>query len=270
VNGEPGSWAGGGVGDHALCVLAPNPGPMTLEGTNTWVLGAPGATRVVVVDPGPHDERHLHAVLDAVRARGAEVALALVTHGHEDHVAGARRFAELAGCPVRAADAALCVDDDPLVDGETIDVDGLEVEVLATPGHTADSMSFWLLAEGAILTGDTVLGRGTAVVAYPDGALAPYLDSLRRLRALVEAARGMTLLPGHGPPRSDAVDVLDFYLEHRARRLDQVREALAAGARTPAEIVERVYADVDRRLWPAAERTVRAQLDYLSAVASES
>src|SRR5690606_7199511 len=109
VNGEPGSWAGGGVGGHALCVLAPNPRLSTVDGTNTWVLGAPGATRVVVVDPGPHDERHLHAVLDAVRARGAEVVLALVTHGHEDHVAGARRFAELAGCPVRAADAALCV-----------------------------------------------------------------------------------------------------------------------------------------------------------------
>lgn len=267
MGGEQRSWAGGPVNDHAFCVLAPNPGPMTLEGTNTWVLSAPGATWVVVVDPGPDDDRHLNAVLDVVRARGAEVALALVTHGHEDHVGGARRFAELAGCPVRAADAALCVDDDPLVDGEEIEVDGLEVEVLATPGHTADSLSFWLLAEGAILTGDTVLGRGTAVVAAPDGALAPYLDSLRRLRALVEATPGMTLFPGHGPVRPDAAEVLDFYLAHREMRLDQVRAARAAGARTPREIVERVYADVDRALWPAAERTVRAQLDYLSETA---
>jgi glyoxylase-like metal-dependent hydrolase (beta-lactamase superfamily II) len=118
---------------------------------------------------------------------------------------------------------------------------------------------FVLPEQGAVLTGDHVLGRGTTVVAYPDGRLREYLDSLRRL-ADVGAT---TLLPGHGPVVENAAEVVAYYVRHRHERLDQVREALANGATTPREVVERVYADVDRRLWPAAEQSVRAQLDYL-------
>ena len=114
-----------------------------------------------------------------------------------------------------------------------------------------------------LLTGDMVLGRGTTVITHPDGDLAAYLDSLARLRALV-AERGVAeILPGHGPVVTDPAGWLTYYHEHRLERLDQVRAALAAGARTPAEVVARVYADVDRRVWPAAEQSVRAQLDYL-------
>jgi glyoxylase-like metal-dependent hydrolase (beta-lactamase superfamily II) len=112
-----------------------------------------------------------------------------------------------------------------------------------------------------VLTGDTVLGRGTTVVAHPDGALAPYLDSLRRIVAL----GGMTLLPGHGPVRADAAALATEYLAHREARLAQVRAAVAAGAATAPEVVRVVYADVDEALWPAAELSVRAQLDYLAA-----
>ena len=252
---------------EAICVLAPNPGPMTLDGTNTWVLRGSdpelerGGGRSVVVDPGPLDDGHL----DAVRAAAGEVAVVLLTHRHADHSEGAAAFAAAVGCGVRAADPEFRVGDEGLEDGDVVDVDGLELQVLATPGHTSDSVSLLVLDDGALLTGDTVLGRGTSVVAHPDGQLGAYLDSLRRLRDL--AARGVAtrLLPGHGPVLDDPRGVLDGYLAHRSERLQQVRRAVAAGAGTPAEVVEMVYADVDRSVWPAAELSVSAQLDYLRA-----
>jgi glyoxylase-like metal-dependent hydrolase (beta-lactamase superfamily II) len=258
------AWAGGAAGPQAFCVLAPNPGPMTLDGTNTWVLHDPGSSRAVVVDPGPDDEGHLRAVLAAVERRGARVDQVLLTHGHLDHSEGAVAFAELSGARgVRALDPAHRLGDEGLTDGDVVELDGLQVRVVGTPGHTSDSLSFVLPAQAAVLTGDTVLGRGTTVVAHPDGALGPYLDSLRRLRRLADSAEVTTVLPGHGPVLDDALAALDGYLAHRAERLEQVRAAVEAGAASPREVVETVYADVDRVLWPAAELSVRAQLDYL-------
>ncbi len=242
-------------------MLAPNPGPMTLDGTNTWVLRV--GDRSVVVDPGPADEGHL----EAVRAAAGDVAVVLLTHRHADHSEAAAAFAASVGCGVQAVDPAFRVAadgaDGGLADGEVVEVDGLEVSVVATPGHTSDSVSF-LLADGALLTGDTVLGRGTTVVAHPDGRLGAYLSSLQRLREL--AARGVVtrLLPGHGGVLDDPSTALDGYLAHRRQRLEQVRAAVADGAETPRQVVERVYADVDRSVWPAAELSVAAQLDYLS------
>ena len=256
----PDIWAGGPVGERASCVLAPNAGPMTLDGTNTWVLREPGGAASVVVDPGPLDEGHLRSVLDQAGA----VAVVLLTHGHADHSEGARRLAELAGCGVRALDPAHRLGDEGLGAGERIEVAGLELHVVATPGHTSDSLSFWLPAQDAVLTGDTVLGRGTTVVAHPDGKLGAYLGSLHRLRALAEETGIVYVLPGHGPVLDDAVGVLDAYLRHRDDRLAQVREAVAAGASSPADVVSRVYADVDPVLWPAAELSVAAQLAYLA------
>jgi glyoxylase-like metal-dependent hydrolase (beta-lactamase superfamily II) len=267
--GSTGPWSGGAVGDWAQCVLAPNPGPMTLDGTNTWVLHEPGSPAAVVIDPGPLDDGHLRRVLAAVDAMDARVGEVLLTHGHADHSEGAAAFAALAGdVPVRALDPAFRLGSLGLADGDVVEVGGAALRVVATPGHTADSLSF-LLDGGpsppALLTGDTVLGRGTSVVAHPDGQLGPYLDSLRRLRSLVETVGAAAVWPGHGPVLEDAAAALAGYLDHREARLDQVRAALAAGDRTAREVVERVYADVDPVLWPAAELSVRAQLEYLDA-----
>jgi glyoxylase-like metal-dependent hydrolase (beta-lactamase superfamily II) len=242
----------------ASVVLAPNPGPMTLDGTNTWVLRAADAQACVVVDPGPLHEGHLAAV-----AACGPVAVVLLTHGHADHSEGAARFAELVGAPVRALDPAHRLGDEGLDEGNVVAAAGVELHVLHTAGHTSDSLSFVLRADGqadAVLTGDTVLGRGTTVVAHPDGVLADYLASLRRLRELGDA----TVLPGHGPELPSAGAAAEHYLAHREQRLEQVRAAVRAGDTDARAVVERVYADVDRVLWPAAELSVRAQLAYLA------
>ena len=244
------------VTDRVSFVLAANPGLMTLDGTNTWILREPGAERSVVVDPGPDDDDHLRAVVEAA----GEVGLVLFTHRHHDHTDALDRIVELTGAPARATDADFWRGAEPLVDGETIELDGLTIEVLATPGHTTDSTCFLIGAEASLLSGDTILGRGTTVIAHPDGVVGPYLDSLAHIRELVAEGLVERILPGHGPVVDQPAEVVDFYLEHRAERLDQVRAAVEAGATTAREVVEVVYRDVDESLWPAAELSVAAQL----------
>ncbi|MGR2753360.1 MBL fold metallo-hydrolase [Agromyces arachidis] len=249
----------------ATLVRAPNAGPMTLDGTNSWVLRAPGAeTGSVVVDPGPADAAHL--------ARLAEggVELVLITHRHPDHTEAVDAFAEITGAPVRAIDPEWCRGAEPLADGERIAAGRIELEVLATPGHTSDSACFALRGPDratpvAVLTGDTVLGRGTTIIAHPDGALGPYLDALHRLRRLGASEGPVVVLPGHGPVLGDLEAICDAYLAHRAERLDQVRDALARlGAdASPDAVTDDVYGDVDAGVRFAAEASVRAQLAYL-------
>jgi glyoxylase-like metal-dependent hydrolase (beta-lactamase superfamily II) len=248
---------------RARCVLAPNPGMMTLDGTNTWLVAEPGSAAVVVIDPGPDDEQHLERICQVAAGRGQRIVSIVLTHRHLDHSAGAPRLSELTGAPVRAVDSEHRLGSEGLSPGDVVDASGCELRVITTPGHTADSVSLYLPADGAVLTGDTVLGRGTAVIAE-DGSLGDYLASLARLRLLADETGLQALLPGHGPLLAEPAAVLDFYLAHRAERLDEVRAALAAGDRAPAEIVPRVYAAVDRALWPFAESSVRAQLRYLS------
>jgi glyoxylase-like metal-dependent hydrolase (beta-lactamase superfamily II) len=241
-------------------VLAPNSGPMSLDGTNSYVLRAPGSHSAVVVDPGPLDEAHLQALAEA-----GDVELILVTHRHADHTEGSALLRELTGAPVRAADPLHCHGGgEPLRDGELIDAAGVEIRVLATPGHTSDSVCFHLPEDGphgSVLTGDTVLGRGTTMLDYPDGKLADYLASLDRLEALGQAA----VLPAHGPALPSIDAVARAYRDHRNDRLAQIRAALvrlgpAAGVR---EVTDAVYTDVGPSVRRAAEMSVAAQLDYL-------
>jgi glyoxylase-like metal-dependent hydrolase (beta-lactamase superfamily II) len=247
---------------RARCVLAPNPSPLTLDGTNTWVIAEPGSAQAVVVDPGPDNESHLRRVYDQVTAAGQRVARVLLTHSHPDHAEGAATFATMTGAPVLAADPAHQLGHEGLAPGDTISASGCEIRVVATPGHTTDSVCLHLPADHALLTGDTVLGRGTTVIAS-DGNLADYLASLDRLRALTDQAELTALLPGHGPVLADPAATLDYYISHRRERLAEITAALDAGDRTTAQIVARVYADVDWSMWPFAAWSVRAQLEYL-------
>jgi glyoxylase-like metal-dependent hydrolase (beta-lactamase superfamily II) len=269
------------IAPFARMLRADNPGPMTLDGTRSYVLRAPGSPNCVVVDPGPELEPHLAAL-----AWAGPVDLVLVTHRHGDHTGGLARFRELTGAPSRGALPEFCVGGaigaggavgagpgvGPLVDGEVLDVAGLRIEVLATPGHTADSVCF-AVSDGlssAVLTGDTVLGRGTTVLAEPDGSLRDYLGSLDRLASL-----DVQGLPGHGPVIPDLGAVVSAYREHRLERLDQVRSALAslgaklpdAGVPLPGSLLDAVtgavYTDVDPSVLVAARSSVRAQLEYL-------
>ncbi|MDR6414007.1 MBL fold metallo-hydrolase [Pseudarthrobacter sulfonivorans] len=241
-------------------VLAPNPGPMSLEGTNSYVISAPRANASVVVDPGPADEGHLRRLADT-----GPVELILVTHRHADHTAGSLRLHELTGAPVRAADPKHCHGGgEPLRDGETIHAAGVSIQVVATPGHTSDSVCFQLPDDGphgSVLTGDTILGRGTTMLDYPDGTLRDYLMSLDRLEAIGDA----TVLPAHGPGLPSLAAIARDYRAHRLERLGQIREALERLGRdaTVTSVADAVYADVEPSVRRAAEMSVAAQLDYL-------
>jgi glyoxylase-like metal-dependent hydrolase (beta-lactamase superfamily II) len=243
------------VTETASVLLCNNPGLMTLDGTNTWVLRGPGSDEMVIVDPGPDDHEHIAKIAEL----GA-IPLVLISHKHEDHTGAIDKIVERTGAVVRSVGSGflrgLC---GPLTEGEVIDAAGLRITVMATPGHTADSVSFVL--DDAVLTADTVLGRGTTVIDNEDGSLGEYMESLRRLHGLGQR----TVLPGHGPDLDDLEAVSAMYLAHREERLDQVRGALRvlgddASAR---QIVEHVYTDVDEKLWDAAEWSVQAQLYYL-------
>lgn len=253
------------VTESASVLLCDNPGIMTLDGTNTWVLRGRGSDEMVIVDPGPDDDAHLERI-----AALGKIPLVLISHKHEDHTGGIDKLVGLTGAVVRSVGSGFLRGlGGPLADGEVIDAAGLRITVMATPGHTADSLSFLVDdvrgersdGKGPVLTADTVLGRGTTVIDNEDGSLRDYLESLRRLQGL----GGRTVLPGHGPDLPDLSEVAAMYLAHREERLDQVRGALKvlgdeASAR---QVVEHVYTDVDQKLWDAAEKSVQAQLDYL-------
>jgi glyoxylase-like metal-dependent hydrolase (beta-lactamase superfamily II) len=239
----------------ASVLLCDNPGLLTLEGTNTWVLQGPGSDELVIVDPGPDDDEHIELI-----AGLGKIPLVLISHKHEDHTGAIDKLVERTGAVVRSVGSGFLRGlGGPLSDGEVIDAAGLSITVMATPGHTADSVSF--LLDDAVLTADTVLGRGTTVIDKEDGSLRAYLESLQRLRGVGHR----TVLPGHGPDLGDREAVSDMYLAHREERLDQVRAALRelGDDATARQIVEHVYTDVEEKLWEAAEWSVQAQVDYL-------
>lgn len=240
---------------------------MTLEGTNSYLLHAAGADAgpVVVVDPGPADEDHLQALAAAGR-----VELILITHRHPDHTEGIDRLHELTGAPVRAALAEHCREAPVLGDGEVLAAAGVRVQVLTTPGHTSDSLCFLLPDDGhhgSVLTGDTILGRGTTILDFPDGTLGDFLASLDVLSGFDQAV----MLPAHGPTHPHLGTIIEQYTAHRLQRLEQVREAVArlTGGDSSiqpgtAAVTDLVYSDINPAVRGAAEHSVKAQLHYLT------
>lgn len=245
----------------ATVVLASNPGPMTLEGTNTWVLRAPESDEVIVVDPGPDDSAHVRAVLAEATRDGGRVSRAVLTHTHGDHAGAVEEFSELAGIAVEGVEFGT------LAGGDTVSVDGIDLDVVPTPGHTVDSVSFHLRQDRALITGDTVLGRGTTMVSHPDGSLADYLESIARLRAVAQSVPGgLTLYPAHAAPLPDADAILGFYERHRAERLAQVRDAVTELGYDADAVVAACYSDVPQGVLRAARLSVLAQFAYLQEV----
>lgn len=255
----------GAAPQRARVVVAPNPGELTLSGTNTWVLFEPDAEGCVVVDPGPDDDAHVAAVLAEVERLETSVELILVTHRHADHTGAVDAVQEATQAPVRAVDPAWCRGTMPLVDREEVEVAGLRLQVMSTPGHTDDSVSFYLPRDGALLTGDTILGEGSSLIAWPDGSLGAYLESLQRLRDLAAAGLSLTLLPGHGPMVLWGLNAIDTLIAHRNRRLEQVTAALDRGAATTGEVVAAVYGLPGPALHDVVVGQVKAQLEYLAA-----
>ena len=228
-------------------VVAPNPGPYTGPGTNTWIVEA--GPVVVVIDPGPDEESHLAAINQ--RLAGATVGVVLVTHGHPDHLPLADRFA--------AAHHASVKRYPELGDQEVVRVGTLNVTALFTPGHSADHLCFWLAGDRALFTGDLILGRGSSMVTYPEGDVAAYLQSLDRMAAL----KPRILFPGHWDPVDDAMGKIEEYRVHRLEREAQVLAEVRRGGGTAAELTRRVYGELDGNLMVAAEMTLRAHLRKL-------
>jgi glyoxylase-like metal-dependent hydrolase (beta-lactamase superfamily II) len=229
-------------------VIAPNPGPYTGPGTNTWILDA--GPVAVVIDPGPDDDDHLAAI---GRALGTStVGVVLVTHGHPDHLPLAERLA--------AAHKASVKRYPDLHDGDVVRAGNLSITALYTPGHSADHLAFWLAGDRAMFTGDLVLGRGSSMVTYPEGDVAAYIRSLDRLAGLDPRI----LFPGHWDPVTDAAAKIAEYRAHRLEREAQIREELSRGAGTARELTVRVYGkELGDELTAAAEMTLRAHLQKL-------
>ncbi|MFM9022687.1 MAG: MBL fold metallo-hydrolase [Solirubrobacterales bacterium] len=228
-------------------VRAGNPGPFTLEGSNSWLVGRDGCW---IVDPGPEIDSHLDLLAEQAQRRGGVEGIVL-THGHGDHADGlAGLLARVGNVPVGAAEVGSV----RLVDGERFG----PFEVLETPGHAPDCLSF--LAGPALFTGDAVLGHGSVFVAPDPGAMTGYLGALERLLEL----EATVLCPGHGPVVLDPQAKLSEYLDHRLDRERRLLDALDDGLRTTDGLLDRVWADAPSELRGAALLTLVAHLDRLT------
>jgi glyoxylase-like metal-dependent hydrolase (beta-lactamase superfamily II) len=244
------------VASRVVRVLAPNPSPMTLEGTNTYlVLGGRDA---IVIDPGPDDPSHIEAIQVAARAHGAKIAAIAVTHGHPDHAPGAAPLHARTGAPVYAHSLATFPHDVAVGEGETVATGDTRLEVIEAPGHAREHLVFGLSDEAALFTGDVVIGRGTVVVAPPNGDMRAYQATLARL--LRDYGNSKTIYGGHGAAIDAPRAKLEEYIAHRALREREIVAALDAGERTIPQLVAEIYRDVATFLWPAAARQVLAYL----------
>lgn len=233
-------------------VLANNPGPYTGPGTNTWILDD-GDGRVVVIDPGPVDTKHATSIMERLGKRTLEAVL--VTHTHIDHAPLANPLGRDLGVPtVGYAPGPQFEPDIRLLDGARFDVGIAELKVIHTPGHTSDHLCFRV--DNVLFTGDHIMGGSSVMVE----TMGQYLRSLEKLRGT-----GLERLhPGHGDDMEHPDEVIDWYLEHRRQRHEEIFSAIVEGTETVDEVVEKVYVDVDRSLHPLAARSVEAHVTLLN------
>jgi glyoxylase-like metal-dependent hydrolase (beta-lactamase superfamily II) len=236
---------------------APNPGPMTLDGTNGYAIDG-GGGRWIAVDPGPDIDAHIEAFARTAAEAGAAYEAIVVTHGHPDHYPAAAPLARLTGAPVYAHALVPFAHDRTLSDGDRLTVGEATLRVIEAPGHARDHLVFYLEDERALFTGDVILGRGTVVVAPPGGDMRAYQATLRRLRdELPDAA---AIYGGHGPEIRKPAETIAFYIAHREERERAILAQLEDGTKTIPALVTMIYRDVEERLWPAAARQLLAYL----------
>lgn len=257
-------------------IVAPNPGPFTFTGTVTYIIGQGD---VVVLDPGPDDQSHVDAILNAVR--GESVSHIVVTHTHRDHSPAARLLRQTTGAPILgcgphrparplfigeiptldAANDTAYAPDQELNDGDLLETKSFTLETIATPGHTANHLAFALRGHNALFSGDHVMAWSTSIVAPPDGAMSDYMRSLRKLKARSET----TYFPGHGPELHDAPRFVTRYINHREAREQAILRKLSKGRTDIPGLVRAIYIGLDPRLFGAAQLSVLAHLEDLVA-----
>ncbi|MBV8639655.1 MAG: MBL fold metallo-hydrolase [Candidatus Eremiobacteraeota bacterium] len=238
-------------------VRAPNPSAMTLTGTNSYVIDI-GNGEALVVDPGPLDLRHVDALIDNARSRGLTITAIALTHGHPDHAPAAAVLAQRTSAPVYVHPHSEVPHDRHLPLDADWTIGGTTFRVIDAPGHTFEHVIFYEPEEAALFTGDVILGEGTVVIAPPGGAMRPYMNTLARLRDEFPQAR--RIYGGHGPLVDRAQDKIAEYIAHREMRQNELLEALREGPQTIPELVQRIYGDTRRILWPAAARQMLAYL----------
>ena len=246
------------MNDAPTRVLAPNPSVFTGRGTNTYIVG--GAS-LVCVDPGPDDDHHLDAILEAARARGGRITAIVLTHSHPDHRPLALRLAEQTGAAVHCFDPSAGQEHaHALADRDVVRTADVELIAVHTPGHTHDHLCFLDPATRVLYTGDHILNGTTSVVHPGEGDMADYIASLRRVQAL----QPLTILPGHGERVDDAGALIAEYIAHRLEREAQVRAAAQGRSLfAPMDLVPLLYAGYPVEVYPLAAWTVQAHLDKL-------
>ncbi len=249
-------------------LVANNPGPFTYKGTGVYIIGQGD---VAIIDPGPDDDAHIEALLRAVE--GERVTHILVTHRHMDHSPAAHPLAARTGAKVysstiapkpsdcdalrlEASDDHLFQPDINVADGDRFTGPGWTIEAVFTPGHTTNHMAYALIEENALFPGDHIMGWSTTVIGPPDGDMTAYFDSLEKVRD----RNFTTLWPTHGPPVRDVRPFVQAFIDHRRAREDQIIEQMRAGKTAIKDMVSVIYADVDKRLHPAACHSVLAHM----------
>ena len=251
-------YPGGKESARVFCVRAENPSAMTYTGTNTWIIAEAESPECIVIDPAPAGE-HVQNVLNAVIDQGLRVGAVVCTHVHPDHTEGAMELADMTGTRVYAPF------DGTLQSGTFQPIEnGPVLEVVALPGHSSDSVGLIYPADGSMFVGDVIFNHGPTVVYYPDGNLTEYMNSLDTIEQLVKTRNIKVLYPGHGYPITDPLAIIEATRAHRLDRLQQIKDALAAGTPRDADtLVDAVYVGLDPNLRDAAFHSVKAQLLYL-------